>query len=155
MWEKPKPNVYQTVCLLFFLLFTALIQKGDIGMEAYFTMTGLLLPLCAWVYAMKTKPSREQWLIIAPAILFIFIGAVKYHAMGVFAYNWRSLEHGHELYFFGILITLGGFILLMLTCKPLPKEGEDSFRFRDWFSGLFVWDENAPFPEKNNDPKIQ
>ncbi|VAX40035.1 hypothetical protein MNBD_PLANCTO02-3225, partial [hydrothermal vent metagenome] len=32
-------------------------------MEAYLAMTGVLLPLCAWAYAMKTKPLREQWLI--------------------------------------------------------------------------------------------
>ncbi len=88
----------------------------------FYHFVGLILPVCALVYAMKTKPPKEQWLILAPAILFIYIGAVPNLGIAVIEPRWANSGR----HFSGSFITLGGFILLMLTCKQFPKQNNES-----------------------------
>lgn len=76
---------------------------------------GLLVPLAAVAYAVLQRPRPSAWLVIAPSILFLFIGVVSNSGLAPIEGRWASASDGR--YLMGASIAVAALILLVLACK--------------------------------------
>lgn len=92
----------------------------------FIRLIGLILPILAVTYALKTKPKPIRWIVIIPSIVFIFVGAVS--QAGLAPIMGETIEVSgkqHELcekFLPGSLITITSFILLVITCSSTKNE---------------------------------
>ena len=82
---------------------------------------GLLVPLAAVAYAVLQRPRPSAWLVIAPSILFLFIGVVSNSGLAPIEGRWATANDGR--YLMGTLITVASLILLVLACKTNETAG--------------------------------
>jgi carbon starvation protein CstA len=87
-----------------------------------FKLIGILLLIMAMIYTRVKKPTPVAWLILIPCLLFIFIGAVI--QTGILPLFGEMLHVQGNQYsiiperaFFGLIITVLSFVLLVITCE--------------------------------------
>ena len=79
-----------------------------------YSIIGLAIPLAGAAYAVMQKPKPVAWLMIVPSVVFLFIGAVPNSGLAPIGGYWANASDGR--YLFGTLITIGGAILLVISC---------------------------------------
>ena len=89
-----------------------------------YSLIGLTLPIAGLLYAIVQRPRPAAWFMIVPSILFLFVGAVSNSGVAPIAGHWANASNGR--YLFGSLITLGGAILLVISCWTNPSNKSDA-----------------------------
>ncbi|NUM33774.1 MAG: OPT/YSL family transporter [Candidatus Brocadiae bacterium] len=76
---------------------------------------GILVPILAFIYAVRSKASWERWLVVIPSLYFLYIGCVSNEAFKILGADRANLISNPSV--IGAFIALGSLILLVLACK--------------------------------------